>query len=429
MWANGTGKDLTMPTVAVISHVWIGHIPAYHRLLTERLLLAGHRVISLAPCGRQDLAIDAGPVELHHCTFGQTPADMVNAEHAVRNPSFARRLADGVGIYSVLQRSGFAVALRAARLWRGTHRTLTGIERRIGGSTDLVVLVYPGVGYYAERLPATLVSRLLPRPWTGIWNGPVQLQTGAPATAGSIFRARTCRAVIVPDPWLRDRLLAKDSDWRVLAMPEIADVRPPASENPQVRRLRAAAGSRRIVGLLGNINRRKGILSFLEMAVHSRERDLPLFFVAAGDFSPTSCGNDYAALAAACTSAPNNFLFLPDRLTDGPEFNAHVDACDVVFAAYIDFPYQSNLLTKAAAFAKPVVVSRGFVMEKRTVEYNLGLVVPQGDACAALDAVCVLLEEKAMARLQPRWSDYLRENSPEALDRLFAGLLAPPTSK
>jgi hypothetical protein len=176
--------------------------------------------------------------------------------------------------------------------------------------------------------------------------------------------------------------------------------------------------------LLGNITLRKGILTFIKMAALAWTRQRPLFFVAAGDFSLNSCGDEYGIIDAACRAAPQNFRLYPKRIADGPEFNAHVAACDVIFAAYHNFPFQSNLLTKAAAFAKPVIVSQGFIMERRTVEYDLGLAVPQDDAEKALQAATALLEEPPAIRR--RYTDYLNANSLNELDRVLAKLVALP---
>ncbi|MFT3830064.1 MAG: hypothetical protein QM691_10215 [Opitutaceae bacterium] len=159
------------------------------------------------------------------------------------------------------------------------------------------------------------------------------------------------------------------------------------------------------------------------MAWLAHSEGLPFYFVAAGDFSQTSCGDDYGAIAAACSAAPDNFLFLPERLVDGPDFNAHVVACDVLVAAYIDVPFQSNLLTKAAAFSKPVVVSRGYVMERHTIDYGLGIAVPQGDAHATLAAIKELLQENRAQSRVSRREEYLQDNGPESLDRLLVSML------
>jgi glycosyltransferase involved in cell wall biosynthesis len=215
-----------------------------------------------------------------------------------------------------------------------------------------------------------------------------------------------------------------DPSLRVYAMPEIADLRPAQPDHPQVAQILRDAEGRRMVGLLGNVTLRKGILAFIKLAALAWTRQLPLFFAVAGDFSLNSCGAEFGIIDAACRAAPKNFRLYPKRLADGPEFNAHVAACDVVFAAYLNFPFQSNLLTKAAAFAKPVIVSQGFIMERRTIEYDLGLAVPQDDAEKALQAATALLEEPPAIRR--RYADYLNANSLDELDRFLAKLVALP---
>ena len=413
-----------MSTVAVISHLWLGHIPTYHRLLIERLTLAGHRVLSLAPCSMDDLGGAWDRSRFIHAKFGSSPEEMIAAAQPAVCKPLGRRLLDATGVRKLLRATGLPAAWRAARLWRRTAQALVEQEDRIGWKTDLVILVYPIEGYYAACLPAGVVPRLLLRPWVGIWTGVPGGRAKRRPNVPSwnwILRAGNSRALVV-DPGIWESLAASNPGLPVFAIPELADLRPPQADHPCVQRLMELAAGRRIVGLLGNITRRKGIFPFLEMAALAHARAMPLFFVAAGDFSLNSCGKEYGAIAAACAGAPENFLLFPERIADGPDFNAYVTTCDILFAAYIDFQFHSNILTKAAAFSKPVVVSKGYVMERRTVDYGLGLAVPQSDAGAALAAVEMLLNAAAVIRPNRR-DEYLRENSLEALDGVLAELL------
>lgn len=411
-----------MSTVAVISSVWQGHIPAYHRLIISRLLAGGHTVLSLAPIIREDVGHAAAGC--FHAYFGQSPLSQLMAAEA-RQPHkrpWWRRALDRVGLSWVIKQTAWLEACRALRLWLQTSRALSLIERVAGTRAELVILVYPAAGYLARSLPSFAVDKIFQWPWTGIWNGPELLRAGTHRKAGGIFHAKKCRGVIVPDEWMRERLTGLDPALCVHVMPEVADLTPAELENSQVVDILRAAAGRRIVGLLGNITKRKGIITFLEMAALAQATAPDVFFVAAGDFSLNSCGDEYAHINAACNAATNNFRLFPRRLADGAEFNAHVSVCDVIFAAYHDFPFQSNLLTKAAAFAKPVVVSRGFVMESRTIEFGLGLAVPPGDAIAAREAVCALLGSPSP--LKPRWADYLELNSVKRLDNMLTALIA-----
>lgn len=182
-----------MFTVAVISHIWLGHIPTYHRLLIERLTLAGHRVLSLAPCSADEFAASGERGRLTHAQFGASPAEMIAAaQRAMRKPP-GRRLLDATGVSKLLRATGLPAAWRAARLWRRTAQALETVESAAGASSDLVVLVYPESGYDADLLPPGIVPYLLPREWVGIWNGPAMLLRDGRRQAGRIFRARNCQ--------------------------------------------------------------------------------------------------------------------------------------------------------------------------------------------------------------------------------------------
>lgn len=61
-----------------------------------------------------------------------------------------------------------------------------------------------------------------------------------------------------------------------------------------------------------------------------------------------------------------------EKIPDESCFNALIAESDLIFAAYKQFTGSSNLLTKAAAFRKPVIVSRGLCMGRRVEQYGTG---------------------------------------------------------
>jgi hypothetical protein len=275
-----------MSTIAVISHIWEGHIPAYHRLLTGRLLSVGHRVFSLAPLTEAELELDAGPGKLTHLSFGQSPASQLRRGEQMRSKPAWRRLLDRSGGTAFLKRATLRESFHAARLWRSTSTSIAALEKTTGTSMDIAILVYPAAGYLSPTLPVFVVDALFSKPWTGIWNGP-ELLTEAPQSLrrkDRAFHARRCRGAIVTDTWIRDCLEKLDPSLHVYTMPEIADLRPAQPDHPQVAQILRDAEGRHIIGLLGNITLRKGILTFIKMAALAWTRQRPRFFLAAGDF-------------------------------------------------------------------------------------------------------------------------------------------------
>jgi glycosyltransferase involved in cell wall biosynthesis len=67
--------------------------------------------------------------------------------------------------------------------------------------------------------------------------------------------------------------------------------------------------------------------------------------------------------------------------------NAVIHAADILFAAYKNFRISSNMPSKAAHFAKPILVSDGFLMGDRVRRYGIGIVVDQDDV---QDMLCAL---------------------------------------
>jgi hypothetical protein len=114
-------------------------------------------------------------------------------------------------------------------------------------------------------------------------------------------------------------------------------------------------------------------------------------FLLAGEFSTESCTPDeYRELETLIATRTKNCLFLPEHIVEGAGFNGFVVMCDVIYAAYHGFFFNSNLLTKAAYFRRPVVVSPGGVMADLTMRYRIGaVVVPEAseEVLAALRAL------------------------------------------
>ncbi len=408
------------PLVAVVSHLWMGHIPGYHRLIVERAHKLGWRVVSITPDGREL----PGAAKSYRYHLGEIDPGLGDQGARVRTKG---------GLVARLRAMlfprglGISTARRARRNWRSLARVLREAEQDEHRPLDFAFIVYLGYNFLEVGVSPGFLERILPCAWGGIWNGPTPGRNNQSPLVARLWsceaplRARNCRTVWVPHRRLVERFQSFNLKTRVMAMPEIADLRPAAVDCAAVQRLLAAAAGRRITGLLGCISLRKGIMTLIE-AAQIAVRDAPeLFFIAAGEFSRGLCGDDYDGIAAVAARAPANFLFLPGRIPEGPEFNAHVVALDVLYAVYRDFPFQSNLLTKAAHFRKPVLVASGEVMASCTSEFDLGGVVPADDPQAVLNGIRSVLGgcRPDGQRLRPRFEEFSAMNEVSLLDDLL----------
>lgn len=123
-------------------------------------------------------------------------------------------------------------------------------------------------------------------------------------------------------------------------------------------------------------------------------------------------------------SPPHNCFLHFGRIPDEPQFNALVNECDVLFVVYEDFPYSSNMLTKAAIFKKTVVASETFCIGERVRKFELGLTIPEGDVAKCIEALHHLCSPESNTHLlNPDFEGYQRLNSLEQLHHAFLSIL------
>jgi hypothetical protein len=163
--------------------------------------------------------------------------------------------------------------------------------------------------------------------------------------------------------------------------------------------VRAWVGERRLVGLLGVIGGKKNVPAFVDVARRADRVRPDLAFVLAGDFSTQACPPDeHRHLSRVLADLPTNCRLFSDPIPDGPQFNAWVAACDVVWLAYRDVFFKSNVLTKAAHFRRPVLASPGRVMATHVARYRLGEIVNPLNSDEVLAAIDGLANEPPTGR-------------------------------
>ena len=123
---------------------------------------------------------------------------------------------------------------------------------------------------------------------------------------------------------------------------------------------------------------------------------------------------------------PANCYCYPQRLPGEAQFNAVIDTCDILFAAYHHFPSSSNLLAKAALFEKPVIASEGYCMGERVERYGLGVTVTEGDVAQTLAAIHQLYTqlENESRFTSARFAEYRQVHSIERLHLAFQQALS-----
>ena len=182
------------------------------------------------------------------------------------------------------------------------------------------------------------------------------------------FRTIAVFPVWSSDPIAKFRSLETCND----SQPDATDESLP-SDNQLTAKILQKAKGRKIIGLIGGQDRRKGSFLFFDIARRCRHKK-DWFFLFCGKMNYAKSDKEIESLKKAIGNFDRweNCFFYFEHLPDESHFNAVVNICDAVFAVYQNFPFSSNIMTKAALFGKPLVVSNGQLMAQRVEKFGLG---------------------------------------------------------
>lgn len=249
----------------------------------------------------------------------------------------------------------------------------------------------------------------------------------APAGDGGSFdplRSPRLQSLGVLDPNLVEPYRSRTGGKPVFVFPDLTDPEHPAAHEPEAglaNKLRALAGGRKVVALLGHLKLSKGLEAFTRAAADPRLQDVIFFLGGEIDWDgvPRHLRSE---LMTAWERSPNILTHL--QRIEEKAFNGVLRMADVVYAAYVDFPFSSNVLTKAAIFQRPIVVTEGQLMGERVREFGLGAVVPDRNPQAVADAILELLSSAGTpSGMSARYKAYAELHSYQRLKEVLGQVL------
>jgi glycosyltransferase involved in cell wall biosynthesis len=399
--------------VALVDWNWMGHHPTYFVQFAAAMAEAGAEVVPFCP----------DPED-----FGRR-LEAMELEPGVRSRIFpATRLA--AGFTEGFAPSRWKRGYKALRFFWGHGKRLRKWRGPRGEKIDLVFFacIYD---WQFEHFPAA--ERLFGLPWSGLYlharsvrcPGRPLPYIGLVPKPERLFSGPLLRSVALLDEGVLDRMKAITFGRSVFLFPDVTDMslsHKGATTRGLAAKLKKFAGGRPIVSLLGHLQKTKGVEDFARLAQAPGMEEV-VFFVGG---EPSFDGVDGAAkiqLRTVWETEPNTWAHL-QRLPE-QSMNEVVAASDIIFAAYRDFPNSSNILTKAAVFRKPVLVSDGYLRAERVRKFGMGEVVPEGDIQAMAAAITRILANSRAGAAMPeaRWQDYEEKHSSERLKYQFGKLL------
>ena len=210
-------------------------------------------------------------------------------------------------------------------------------------------------------------------PWMGLCITPSDLPSQA-YYADSSYRG-TC--------FLDERVFRRYAELRpdknFAYLPDITETGLPKEMSQLAQDILKRANGRNIVFLGGSIGQQKNLARWFDLVSLADPSDW--FFLQVGRLNKNNLfPEDEAALEKIQLNRPQNLFIKPDFVTDERCFNELISISSVIFAVYRDFKRSSNMLSKAAYFEKPILVSDEFLMGERVQRYKIGQAVKQDDA-------------------------------------------------
>lgn len=318
----------------------------------------------------------------------------------------------------------------AIRRFRDLEMQIKGVARKYDVKTGAI---FYACIYDREFDWIRFAIPFLKIPWTGLYlqaqsyrmPGRFRPGTKSAPRPERIFSSRICKGLGILDEGIVEQV-SKHLGKKVVKLPDLACARGEASESDYdlVHRLKTFAAGRPIVGLFGHLQKSKGMLMFLNAAKLAGANDI--CFALAGEVLWPADEREAGHAREAIAECPNVWSHL-ERIPSESAFGQLIQACDVLAAAYVDFPHSSNIMGKAAVFEKPVIVSEGYLMAERVRKFRTGEVVNQSDAVGFLHAVRGIINDPAEWRRSkcPLWKEYRDENSFVKLKEGLEALMGP----
>jgi glycosyltransferase involved in cell wall biosynthesis len=399
-------RDASARVIALVEWNTSGHHRSYLRLYSKALLELGVRLLVLSP----------ESAELGRWWAG---------EGAVPEEARAR------GVCRELPRRTFSV-----KKWRWRHvgrrffharalrRALSAGEEALGANVEAVFFACI---YEWEARWVTFLVRSFGLPWGGLYlqaatyRGVADLR--GRVTEGAIsrlWREGELRGLLTLDEEMVERIAA-DAEAPVVAAPDLTEASLPAVDvwRGQVCRFRRG---RPLIGVFGHLVPSKGLVTLAKMGRLPRAGGWAFLVVGEVDWGRFSNG-DRVLIEALLADAARVFR-VEGRVADEVSYNELVSCCDVLWAAYDEFPHSSNTLGKAAAFGLPVVVTEGQLMARRVARYRLGECARSRDADSASEAIERIIGRGGRGAWEeavlPDREGYLAAHGEEALRRALA---------
>jgi glycosyltransferase involved in cell wall biosynthesis len=269
--------------------------------------------------------------------------------------------------------------------------------------------------YLHELLPRRIFERLLPVDWAGLFLQSNSSHKFSRFDKRKLFFHSKCKCIGVLGDASPE--FKKNFGNKIINFPDITDETEPNRCFELARTIKQRAGNRKIISLVGALASRKGLVTLINAAL--KMDPARYFFMIAGEGAHAITDKE-TFLIDSSFKEKENCCYSPVKIPTEADFNALIAISDIIYAAYVNFEGSSNMLTKASLFKKPIVVSKGFYMEKIVRKYRIGLAIDQDSPDQCADAIEKLSSGHFNETFEPEFERYSELNSKSRLEEVFS---------
>ena len=357
-----------------------GHLDSWNALFVSILLARGYRVIAVTE--------DSGALARRLGLSGdlQSPNLQLFDLVDLRRSAGCRILARAGRILRRIWRKSTGNADGPARDPQAYYlepaefaRHLKWVSKKARWSPALVLNMYMDL-YKTDSARWQAFDRAQSLPWIGIRFIPQENPTEG------YYRTESLSGMCFLDERVVDAYQARIPTKRFFLLPDVTHTDLPEETSDLAQGIAQEAAGRKIVFLGGTIVKSKNLAAWFRLIALADPQQW--YFVQVGEIRWDELdAQEREALRAAIERPLGNLFILDAYLPDERTFNEIIMASDIIFAVYRDFRISSNMLGKAAAFEKPILVADNHLMGARVNRYGIGRAVPQDDPGAMLLAL------------------------------------------
>lgn len=259
---------------------------------------------------------------------------------------------------------------------------LIATQRLLSDIGENIPVFFANTDSAMPSVPPAISRFFMPSQWVGLHVLPSyhsQIAFGRKKSrvrfyAEKNFSLNSCRGILVLHPIYQRFFEKRMKDINCLYLPEIIgiDSRKKDSINLEfIEKIQNRSAGKTIISILGNLTRKKNVILLLKSFLHLNWDQYFLFILGCLKKEQyTEQELNFIEKYQAKFQDKNAYIKTNYFIRNETEFDKIIQLSDIVFLHYQDHPYSSHILTRSMAQRKPVIVNKGFLMEKIVNHYN-----------------------------------------------------------